>query len=722
MRLLAFFLAPLLAPAALIQSSPVDPVCAEVTALPEPSGPSQIGTITYRWADTSRVETATPNPDDLRQVTAQLFYPAVRQSDGPPVAYMPDLATIRDGFRADRREFPQQLAEHFAVYGCVLPHALPGVPVDGLRSEYPVVVFSPGGNMSRHWHTALAEELASHGYIVAVLSHAHSGLDVFAAGGFLMSSPYWDARDESEAVQATRAQELSDVLAADARFALDRLTALDADDPDGLLTGRLDLDRIALAGHSRGGKTVVRGCLQDDRFGACVVFDNLAPEPERSEGLHQPLLVMRRAWGSESVEALHGFLQASELAYDVVLRDAGHMSFSDLPLVDSTRGTDIDPDEAHRTVSDVALSFLASVFEGQPSPLDADVLPENLEVTAFTPTPAAVAQSVPSSTWAAPDRSRCDASALDAAHGYADSLDAAATVLILDGQIVDTYGDVTNRYRLHSVRKSLLSALWGIAVDEGRADTSHTLADLGIEDHAGLSHAERGATVRQLLQSRSGVFLPATHENVAFDRVRPERGSHAPGAHWFYSNWDFNAAGTAYGIATSESAVKALAARIAGPLGMEDYRPEDGSWRYSSRSWHPAYVYRMSARDLARFGLLILRDGRWGKRQVVSESWVRESTRWHSQATRPDGAAMPGVGYGLMWWTEKPARADFRDVGLDLGPGVAVASGTGPQELIVAPARDLVFVYRTDTDTPRGHPTNSVHVRRLLKRLLGACE
>ena len=58
---------------------------------------------------------------------------------------------------------------------------------------------------------------------------------------------------------------------------------------------------------------------------------------------------------------------------------------------------------------------------------------------------------------------------------------------------------------------------------------------------------------------------------------------------------------------------------------------------------HPAYAMLLSARDLARFGLLYLNDGEWAGKQVVPSSWVEESTKRWSDASY-------GLGYGYMWW------------------------------------------------------------------------
>ena len=173
-------------------------------------------------------------------------------------------------------------------------------------------------------------------------------------------------------------------------------------------------------------------------------------------------------------------------------------------------------------------------------------------------------------------------------------------------------------------------------------------------------------------------------------------------------------------ILSFESIFRSFERDIARPLGMRDFGIDDGAWRYSPRSWHPAYVFRMSTRDLARFGLLMLHEGEWDGHQLVPASWIEEITRRHSAATRPDGTAMPGVGYGMMWWTRSAASA--KEVYGELGHGVFEADGTGMQILVVAPERHLVFVHRVDTDVPAAEfrSVNAEQAGRILKVLLGS--
>jgi CubicO group peptidase (beta-lactamase class C family) len=95
---------------------------------------------------------------------------------------------------------------------------------------------------------------------------------------------------------------------------------------------------------------------------------------------------------------------------------------------------------------------------------------------------------------------------------------------------------------------------------------------------------------------------------------------------WFYNNWDFDALGAIYRQATGEDIFQSFARRIAKLIDMEDFSVRDGQYILEPLSIHPAYPFMMSARDLARFGLLFLNDGRWNATQVIPAAWVKEST------------------------------------------------------------------------------------------------
>jgi CubicO group peptidase (beta-lactamase class C family) len=295
------------------------------------------------------------------------------------------------------------------------------------------------------------------------------------------------------------------------------------------------------------------------------------------------------------------------------------------------------------------------------------------------------AQSFPEPGWTRADPAALGWSVerLAEAERFAADSKPTAVMVVQHGNVVAAWGDVTARVSLASVRKSLLSALYGIAVAEGRIDLKRTLKELDIDDRApALGETEKAATVRDLLMARSGVYHPAAYEAPDMRAKRPQRGSHAPGTFWYYNNWDFNALGTIYEKLTGARIFETFETRIARAIGMEDFSAQDGRYVHEPSSDHPAYVFALSARDLARFGLLFLRDGAWKDRQIVPAAWVKEST---AALTAP---ADFGMDYGYMWW-----RASERTgVGRLMGADTYFAFGYGGQVLAVSPSRDLVIV------------------------------
>lgn len=264
--------------------------------------------------------------------------------------------------------------------------------------------------------------------------------------------------------------------------------------------------------------------------------------------------------------------------------------------------------------------------------------------------------------------------------------------MIVDkGQVVAQWGDVTKRVKLSSMRKSLVSALYGIYVQEGRVDLSKTLEQLNIDDIPPLTTAERQATVSDILKARSGIYRAFVGGTPAMRAQMPAPGSHAPGAFWYYNNWDFNVAGAILEQRTGIKLGTAFYDRIAKPLQMQDFRPEDVYYVAAApgtpaagTSIYPAYQFRMSARDIARFGYLFLRVGSWNGANVIPGAWVSDSTTSYSDTG-------VGAGYGYFWW-------------IDDWPGVSephyTAKGTLGKNLVIFPNKGIVVVYLNYTDYP----------------------
>jgi CubicO group peptidase (beta-lactamase class C family) len=291
----------------------------------------------------------------------------------------------------------------------------------------------------------------------------------------------------------------------------------------------------------------------------------------------------------------------------------------------------------------------------------------------------------------APESVGWRSAALQAAEDFARGSASAAGMIVHGGRLLWQWGDLARRVNVHSIRKSLLNALFGISVQNGEVDLSASLRDLGIDDiEPRLSNAEKAATLLDLLRSRSGVFHPAVYETPEMKAARPARGSHAAGSCWYYNNWDFNVLGTVYERLTGRRIFEDFAARVGLPIGMQDFRAADGTYVQGPESSFPAYPVRLSTRDMARFGLLYLARGDWSGRCVIPSDWVVRSVSAHS-AGSIEGA------YGLLWWTERDGA--FLG-GEGFPPGSFAALGTRGNGIVVIPVLDLVVVNTIDTDLP----------------------
>jgi CubicO group peptidase (beta-lactamase class C family) len=286
-------------------------------------------------------------------------------------------------------------------------------------------------------------------------------------------------------------------------------------------------------------------------------------------------------------------------------------------------------------------------------------------------------------------------------------------VAVYDGKVFVSWGEVATKYSCHSIRKCLLSGLYGIHVDRGNIALDKTLAALNIDDiPLSLTDAEKQATVRDLIMSRSGVYHEAAAESQDAVDSRPARGSHGPGTFFYYNNWDFNVAGTIFEQETGTDLSEEFRDRLARPIGMQHYHTEDCQDHYEhEKSMHPAYKFRMTAMDLARYGVLYLKNGAWGDNQIISPGWIAESTTRHSTIpVEIDSVTTVEFGYGYMWHT-------FPD-NLGFGRGGYFHTGIGVHLLAVFPEDGLVLVHRVDTDA--AYSTTNEQMWQLVMKIFEA--
>jgi hypothetical protein len=141
---------------------------------PQTTGPFKVGRASFHLVDSSRKEIFSENPDDVRELMVTVHYPA-EVSDG-----------VHFSAYADPR-LAAALAEAYGVprflSGLMHCHAVDGAPAAKKEGGFPVVIFSPGGDSHPLFYSAMLEELASQGFIVASVCHTYTtGVTVFPDG------------------------------------------------------------------------------------------------------------------------------------------------------------------------------------------------------------------------------------------------------------------------------------------------------------------------------------------------------------------------------------------------------------------------------------------------------------------------------------------------------------------------------------------------------------
>jgi CubicO group peptidase (beta-lactamase class C family) len=282
------------------------------------------------------------------------------------------------------------------------------------------------------------------------------------------------------------------------------------------------------------------------------------------------------------------------------------------------------------------------------------------------------------------------------------------------GRVVYQYGDIRELSYVASVRKSILAMLYGYWVENGTIKLDTTLETLKIDDIGGLLALEKQATIGHVITARSGVYHPASYSGDDLAQA-PARGSQKPGSYMLYSNWDFNVAGTIFEQLTGRDIYDELQAQLAIPLQFEDWdrsaQHKEGDLTISK---HPAYPIWVSTRDMARIGYLMLHEGQWNGRQVISSDWARRivSVVTPVQEMNPVRRRDGYFGYGYMWWIWDGPKA--------VGPfkGAYSAVGAVGQWITVFPSLNLVVAHKTHNIY--GRSTNTASWQRIIELLFEA--
>ena len=381
--------------------SAVLPTVFPVFRFPHPGGPHAIGTLTYHWTDATRPETLTAESKRRRELMVQIWYPAKADPFALRAPYLADADTVMSAF-ARIHHRPEFIFGHFRH---VTTNAIPSAPAAGDQARYPVLLFLEGVTGFRQMNTFQVEELVSHGYIVAAIDQPGAaaavvfpdgrkaaGLTVEQAQAAVRPSYMPDAGAPSLIRAVSSPNSVIAYLAQDAIFTLDQLAALNQVDPNGILTGKLDLRRAGAFGVSLGGIVVGEACRLDPRLRACLVMDAPMSTAVVKAGLQQPSMWITRDAHSMRLERQRagGWPQAEIEAHQTTMRavyqslpGAGyfvrvpgmfHSNFMDIAnwlALGSQLGLTgpINAQRAHAIVNAYSVAFFDRHLRGQPATL-----------------------------------------------------------------------------------------------------------------------------------------------------------------------------------------------------------------------------------------------------------------------------------------------------------------------------------------------------------------
>lgn len=347
--------------------------------LPVPAEPYTIGRTILRWVDRSRPEVLTDDPNDFREMMALIWYPAV-PGTGTKAGYFPGLSALS-------KELAQSgEVAWWQVLGLRLIRSESQMDAEPLKNagSFPVVILSPGNGTNIEFYASLANEIASHGYVVVGINHPYDVAAVELSNGSV--APYDKDQWSLDAkTHQTYTAERIKVRTIDVLFVMDQLQSMNSNN---FFAGILDLDSVAVAGHSLGGITASEACKADARFKACLNFDGLQSGgpfsmDETAIPPQQPFLFLTKE--SQLHPKLIKSFESTHESYWVVIHGASHDSFTDGPLLQpSLLPVPNQADRFMNLIQKYTLAFLDKTLKEQPGNLlSAPVAQKNVSVNIF---------------------------------------------------------------------------------------------------------------------------------------------------------------------------------------------------------------------------------------------------------------------------------------------------------------------------------------------------
>jgi len=311
------------------------------TMLPTPTGPYKVGRTTYASTDETRLNPFAPAPNTRQELGIWMWYPAAPTPSAKTSEYLPEYwrraLEQHEGFILGKL-LSRDLAR-------IKTHSWTDADISPQQPFYPVVLLRAGSGALSTDYTSIAEDLASHGYVVVSFDAPYRTVIMPFPDGRVTTRSVRDDVERMPHAEAERfANRLVNAWVADGKFVLDKLQQLNAGDPASRFKGRLNLQEVGIAGHSLGGATAAQFCHDDNRCKAGIDIDGMPFGSVVQQGLHQPFLFIMsdhsREAGAEprkvkhDIESIYNSIPEGE-RWQITIIGANHFSFSDQMLTKS---------------------------------------------------------------------------------------------------------------------------------------------------------------------------------------------------------------------------------------------------------------------------------------------------------------------------------------------------------------------------------------------------
>lgn len=306
--------------------------------LPKPTGPFAVGREVFDWVDNATFDSLAPVAGTKRELLVWMWYPAATGPSTVVDDYLPE--PMRS---AIARQAGVLLSDFLTRdLSKVRGHSLRNADVSPREESYPVVIMRAGASLEVASYSSLAEDLASHGYIVVGVDAPYrTGIVSFPDGRIVKRIPQNNPEVCLEKTSQERDRCANRFLTAwnsDIAYVLDRLAELSASDPSGKFTRRLEMSRVGIFGHSFGGAQATQFCSGDSRCKACIDLDGAPHGTVIQSGIHRPFMFLLSDHGRESdpqtqqikadIQSIYERIPVNERLY-VWIRGANHFTFSD---------------------------------------------------------------------------------------------------------------------------------------------------------------------------------------------------------------------------------------------------------------------------------------------------------------------------------------------------------------------------------------------------------